>query len=503
MFQSQGNLWIGTSFYLRLRGKNDTLCMKIRNYFQEAGEIMMKDKDTFAAIATSAMNPGSIGIVRMSGSEAFAIIQKIFVPKNSDRFAKMESHTVHYGHIVSEGAVVDEVMVLIMKGPKTFTAEDTVEINCHGGLLVTRKVLETVIMAGARVAEPGEFTKHAFLNGRIDLSEAEAVMEVISAENDFALKSSLSQLQGSVSRVIRQIRDEILDGIAYIEAALDDPEHISLLGYEEILSQKIKVMQEDIEKLLCTADDGIMLKEGVKTVILGKPNAGKSSLLNLLLGKERAIVTEIPGTTRDTLSEQIRIGDIQFLISDTAGIRKTEDTVESIGVKRSLEEAKDADLILYLVDSSDVLDENDEEILDFIQDKKTIVIYNKVDLMGGSKENLLKLLLSRCPNADLISMSTKEGIGFDALKDTMVGLFEMGDLSYNPEVMITSVRHKEALLLAKNSLCSVQEGIESGISEDFWTIDLQDAYEALGKITGETIEDDVANRIFEKFCMGK
>lgn len=464
---------------------------------------MRKEQDTFAAIATSSMSPGSIGIVRMSGKEAFSIIKKIFIPKNKERFERMESHTVHYGHIVVEGVVVDEVMVLLMKGPKTFTAEDTVEINCHGGILVTKKVLETVILAGARVAEPGEFTKHAFLNGRIDLSEAEAVMEVIGAENDFALKSSLSQLQGSVSRVIHRLRDEILDGIAYIEAALDDPEHISLEGYEETLLQKTATMQEKITKLLKTADDGILLKEGVKTVILGKPNAGKSSLLNLLLGKERAIVTEIPGTTRDTLSEQIRIGDIHFLISDTAGIRKTEDVVESIGVKRSLEEAQDADLILYVVDSTDVPDENDEEIIRFVQNKRTVVIYNKVDLQASLDGELYKSIQKRCPHARLISMSAKEGTGFDALKQTLEDMFVTGNLAYNDEVVITNVRHKQALMLAKESLCAVQEGISAGMPEDFWTIDLQDAYEALGKITGETIEDDVANRIFEKFCMGK
>jgi len=455
---------------------------------------------TFAAIAT-AMSPGSIGIVRISGPASFEVISKIFRPANEKRFSKMETHTVHYGHILSEtGAVIDEVMVLLMRGPKSFTAEDTVEIDTHGGILVTKQVFERVLSAGARAAEPGEFTKQAFLNGRIDLSEAEAVMDLINSKNAFAAKTAVSQLQGAIKEKIKRMREVLLDAIAYIEAALDDPEHISLDGYSDELKEKLIPMDREIHRMIDDYKDGAVLKEGVKTVLLGKPNAGKSSLLNALLGQERAIVTDIAGTTRDTLSEQVYIGGIGFEFIDTAGIRKTQDVVETIGVERSILQAQDADLLLFVADASLPLDENDRRILDLLREKNSLVLYNKTDL---APQLTLEELGKYCATDRILPVSAKTGEGMEELKKRLVDMFRAGELLYNDEVLITNARHKEALVSARGSLDQALDGILEGVSEDFLTIDLLDAYEALGRITGETLEEDVADRIFEKFCMGK
>lgn len=455
---------------------------------------------TFAAIAT-AMSPGSIGIIRISGPESFEAIQKIFKPAHAARFSKMETHTVHYGHILSEnGTVIDEVMVLLMRGPKSFTAEDTVEIDTHGGILVTQQVFERVLSTGVRVAEPGEFTKQAFLNGRVDLSEAEAVMDLINSKNAFAASAALSQLQGSVKNKIQSMREDILDAVAYIEAALDDPEHISLDGYTAQLKAKLEPMKTSIDRMLETYKDGAVLKEGVKTVLLGKPNAGKSSLLNALLGRERAIVTDIAGTTRDTLSEQVNIGGIGFEFTDTAGIRETQDVVETIGVERSISQAQEADLLLFVADASLPLDENDRRILQILKEKKSLVLYNKTDL---TPQLTIEELKEYCAPETILPVSAKTGEGMDAIKNRLVEMFRAGELLYNDEVLITNARHKEALENARGSLLQALEGISEDVSEDFLTIDLLDAYEALGRITGETLDDDVADRIFEKFCMGK
>ncbi len=461
---------------------------------------LKESSKTFAAIAT-AMSPGSIGIVRISGPESFDVIRRIFRPAHPARFSKMETHTIHYGHILSEtGAVIDEVMVLLMRGPKSFTAEDTVEIDTHGGILVTRQVLERVLSAGARVAEPGEFTKQAFLNGRVDLSEAEAVMDLINSKNAFAASAALSQLQGSVRNEIKSMRDTLLDAVAFIEAALDDPEHISLDGYTKKLQEKLEPMERKIRKMIADYQDGAVLKEGVKTVLLGKPNAGKSSLLNALLGQERAIVTDIAGTTRDTLSEQVYIGGIGFEFTDTAGIRETQDVVETIGVERSITQAQDADLLLFVADASLPLDENDRRILEILKEKKSLVLYNKTDL---EPKLTIDELSKYCAPETILPVSAKTGEGLEAIKERLVSMFRAGELLYNDEVLITNVRHKEALETALESLKQALEGILGDVSEDFLTIDLLDAYEALGRITGETLEEDVADRIFEKFCMGK
>lgn len=455
--------------------------------------------DTIAAIATAMSNSG-IGIVRISGDEAFDVADHIFKPKKGKRkVSDMDTHTIHYGYIMDGDEVIDEVMLLIMRAPRSYTCEDTIEIDCHGGVLVTKRILETVLKYGARPAEPGEFTKRAFLNGRIDLSQAESVIDVINAKNDFALKSSVSQLQGAVLEKIKEIRASVLHQIAFIESALDDPEHISLDGYPEELHVIIEDNLKKVQKLLLSSDNGKMLKEGINTVIVGKPNAGKSSLLNILVGEERAIVTEIAGTTRDILEEQIQIGGIGLNVIDTAGIRDTDDIVEKIGVKKSKEYLEKADLIIYVVDSSTALDENDREIIEAIQDKKTIVLLNKSDLEPVTTMEDLNSILDK----PVISISAKQNTGIRELEETIEDMFFSGKISFNDEVYITNVRHKNALAETEKSLKMVLQSIEDGMPEDFFTIDMMNAYEELGTIIGEAVGEDLVNEIFSKFCMGK
>lgn len=459
----------------------------------------LKSTDTIAAIAT-AMTSSGIGIIRISGGEAFSILGRIFRSKNPEKKIEVQAaYTVHYGYIYDGDELLDEVLVLLMRGPHSYTAEDTVEIDCHGGILVMRRILESVFRRGARPAEPGEFTKRAFLNGRIDLSQAEAVMDVIQAKNQLALKSSMSQLRGSMKEKISKIREKILYELAFIESALDDPEHISLEGYPERLTQVLQKLLEVMGKLLQSSENGRILKEGIKTVILGKPNAGKSSLLNVLLGEERAIVTEIAGTTRDILEEQIQLQGVSLKLMDTAGIRSTEDVVEQIGVSRAREQAKDADLILYVADSSCPLNESDEEILDLLQEKKAIVLLNKSDLEPVVTE---EMIASRT-NHPVIPISAKEEWGISKLEDCIQKLFFQGDVSFNDEVVLTNLRHKAALEEARNSLRMVQSSIADGMPEDFYSIDLMDAYAALGRILGEEVGEDLVNEIFSRFCMGK
>ena len=482
--------------------------------------------DTIAAIAT-AMSDSGIGIVRVSGEDAIEIVDKIYRNAKNERvLIKYDSHTIHYGFIVEEnGSVIDEVMVSVMKAPRSYTAEDTVEINCHGGILMMRNILELVMQAGARIAEPGEFTKRAFLNGRIDLSKAEAVMDIIHAKNEFALKSSVKQLKGSVSDVIKNLREEIIHEIAFIEAALDDPEHFDLEaeGYNEELLKKVERIEKEISKLIDSAKDGKILTEGIHTVIVGKPNAGKSSLLNVLVGEERAIVTDIAGTTRDILEETIFIGGIMFRIIDTAGIRSTEDIVEKIGVDKAKNAVEEADLILYVIDSSVPFDENDESILEMIEGKNTIVLLNKSDLTPSVTEENIRFVTSKILKPEnrfdtdniklsdkkisninkIIKTSMKEKEGIELFLKTVKEMFFHGDITFNDEVYITNARHKEALQDAFDSLVQVKKSIEDQMPEDFYTIDLMSAYEKLGLIIGESVEDDLVNEIFSKFCMGK
>lgn len=455
--------------------------------------------DTIAAIAT-AMTPSGIGIVRISGEDALTIIQKIYrSPKNRKNISECSSHTIHYGYIYDGDEMIDEVMVLIMKAPNTYTREDTVEIDCHGGVFVMKRILETVIKYGARPAEPGEFTKRAFLNGRIDLSQAESVIDVIQSKNEFALKSSLNQLKGAVLQNIKAIRGNIIHEIAYIESALDDPEHISLDGYGEALKERITDISGQIQKLLDSADNGRILKEGISTVIVGKPNAGKSSLMNVLVGEDRAIVTDIAGTTRDILEEQINLGGISLNIIDTAGIRNTSDVVEKIGVSKAKEYAAKADLTIYVIDSSTELDENDFEIMELLDEQHSIVLLNKSDLTPATTEETVKKHL----NTKVISISAKNHTGIQELEDTIKEMFFHGEVSLNDEVYITNIRQKTSLQEALDSLHLVMQSIEDGMPEDFYSIDLMNAYEELGKIIGEAVEDDLVNEIFSKFCMGK
>lgn len=455
--------------------------------------------DTIAAIATAMSNSG-IGIVRISGDEALEVADRIFRPKKGSRkVSDMETHTIHYGYVVDGEEVVDEVMLLIMKAPRSYTCEDTIEIDCHGGVLVMKKILETVLKYGARPAEPGEFTKRAFLNGRIDLSQAESVIDVINAQNELALKSSVSQLQGAVLEKIKNIRAIVLHEIAFIESALDDPEHVSLDGYPEQLHGIMSDAHAKVKKLLDSSDNGKMLKEGINTAIVGKPNAGKSSLLNILVGEERAIVTEIAGTTRDILQEQIQIGGIGLNVIDTAGIRDTEDIVEKIGVNKSREYIEKADLIIYVVDSSTELDENDQEIIEAIQDKKAIVLLNKSDLDTKTDATVLEKRL----NKPILSISAKNNTGIHELEKLIEEMFFSGKLSFNDEVYITNIRQKNALAEAESSLKMVLQSIDDGMPEDFFTIDMMNAYEVLGTIIGESVGEDLVNEIFSKFCMGK
>ena len=454
---------------------------------------------TIAAIST-AMSASGIGIVRISGDEAMEVISRIYRSKNGNKdIKKVKSHTIHYGFIYDEEEVVDEVLVMIMKGPHTYTGEDTVEIDCHGGVYAMKRVLETVLKNGAEIAEPGEFTKRAFLNGRLDLSQAEAVMDVIQAKNSMALKSSVEQLKGSVLRAVKEIRSKLIYHIAYIESALDDPEHISLDGYPQELLEVVEKESKEISELLKTADDGRMIQEGIKTVILGKPNAGKSSLLNYLVGEDRAIVTEIAGTTRDILEEYISLNGITLRVIDTAGIRDTEDVVEKIGVGKARQMAEDADLILYVVDSSMPLDENDQEIMELLKGRKSITIYNKMDLTPVVDMEFLKEKTA----SPVIPVSAVEETGIGQLEDEIRRMFFQGELSFNDEVYITNARHKAALEEALESLKLVKNSIEMGMAEDFFSIDLMNAYESLGRIVGESVGEDLVNEIFSKFCVGK
>ncbi|MDL2302023.1 tRNA uridine-5-carboxymethylaminomethyl(34) synthesis GTPase MnmE [Lachnospiraceae bacterium OttesenSCG-928-D06] len=522
--------------------------------------------DTIAAIAT-ALTESGIGIIRISGSDAVTIADEIFRSKSGAKKLKnVNSHTFHYGFIIDnkkmenseiknseietkeieikeietkeietkeietkeieikeeeiqenknqtewENYIIDEVMIVVMKAPKSYTTEDTVEINCHGGILVMRSILEKLIENGARLAEPGEFTKRAFLNGRIDLSKAEAVIDIINSKNEFALKSSVKHLKGAVLNEVEKIRAEVIYEIAFIESALDDPEHISLEGYNERLQVKIDKLIGEIQKLIDSADNGRIIKEGINTVIVGKPNVGKSSLLNIMVGEERAIVTNIAGTTRDILQESVNLSGIMLNVIDTAGIRNTEDVVEKIGVERAIQYTEDADLIIYVVDNSVLLDENDDKIISLIKERNenVIIMLNKTDLESKVNE---EDLLARIDNRNeknskkkisFIKTSTKEHIGIDQLENAIKELFFSGDITQRDEVMITNVRHKTLLEEALKSLKMVNGSIHDNMPEDFYSIDLMSAYTSLGLIIGEETDEDLVNEIFSKFCMGK
>ena len=508
------------------------------------------ENDTIAGIA-SGMG-GGIGIIRISGDHALRAVGEVFRTQkflksenkkwDADFFQKQETHTIHYGFITDGDSVVDEVIVLLMKAPKSYTCEDVVEIDSHGGAFVLQNILKLLLKHGVRLSEPGEFTKRAFLNGRIDLSQAEAVMKMISSRSEFALDTAVKQLEGGLSKYIEAVREELLFHMGYIEAALDDPEHYSLDDYSEKLKIVVKEQMEKLETLLKNFDNGRMKSEGINTVIVGKPNAGKSSFMNLLLEEDRAIVTNVAGTTRDILEESVRFGDLILNLIDTAGIRQTDNLVESIGVKKAVEYIEQADFIIYIVDILDSFDSEDQKIISLLKKKKGVILYNKYDKIsslanGDTLENLSfvtdsddkKLSDTEIQKSGLnengsddrmwieselsnhfldldwksIAFSAKEGLGLKELENYMKELFLEGNLAFNDQVYLTSLRHKDAVESARDSLKEVLVAIEHLMPEDILMVDLMDAYKSLGLINGDTASEDLVNKIFEEFCMGK
>lgn len=459
----------------------------------------MFKEDTIAAITTGISNAG-VGIIRISGDRACEITDRVFQAENKKKKAlNMKSYTAAFGKIYDGDDLIDESILLVMKAPHTYTCEDVCELQCHGGIVVLRKILDLVLRNGARAAEPGEFTKRAFLGGRIDMSQAESVMSLINAKNDFAVRTSVDQLQGRLKNTIVNMREKILYNVAFIESALDDPEHYSLDGFPDKLRMIIDDILIQVEGLINTFDNGKILSEGINTVIVGKPNAGKSSLLNMFVGEDRAIVTDMAGTTRDTLSEIVNVRGITLNIIDTAGIRETDDLVEKIGVDKAIKSVDKADLVLYVVDGSVELDENDQRIIEKIRDKNVIVIINKSDL----EIKIERDAICRYIDAEVIQLSAMTGDGSEELYDMLNKMFFEGSLSYNDQLYITNARHKNELVCTKNALEKVIESIDMGMEEDFFSIDMMDAYEHLGLIIGETARDDLADKIFKDFCMGK
>lgn len=459
----------------------------------------MFQKDTIAAIATGAANAG-IGIIRISGTEAITVADHVFHAKKQGKtIEQLPGYSALFGNICDGDCVLDEAVCLVMRAPNSYTTEDVVELQCHGGRVMLQRILDLVLRSGARPAEPGEFTKRAFLGGRIDAAQAESVMDMIYARNELAARSSVAQLQGKLSLQIRKLREKILEQVAYIESALDDPENYSLEGYGDALRPQIEETIEQVDHLLETAEEGKLIREGIRTVILGKPNAGKSSLLNQLLGEERAIVTEVAGTTRDTLEEDVQIQGIPLRIIDTAGIRDTVDTVEKIGVDKAKSSVKDADLVLYVVDGARPLDTDDARIMELLEDRRVITVINKIDV----EQTVDKMWITKRMQSPVVELSARTGEGIEELRKCLTDMFFHGKLSMNDEVYITNLRHKQALQEAGSSLRQVLAGLDQQMPEDFLTIDLMAAYEQFGYILGETLNDDLANEIFSKFCMGK
>ncbi|MCR5429111.1 MAG: tRNA uridine-5-carboxymethylaminomethyl(34) synthesis GTPase MnmE [Lachnospiraceae bacterium] len=458
------------------------------------------EHDTIAAVATG-LSASGISIIRVSGDAAFDIGDAVFRAASGKKVSEMESFKAAYGFIEADGKTIDEVLLLKMKAPHTYTREDVIEIDCHGGIVVTKAVLEAVIAAGARPAEPGEFTKRAFLNGRIDLTQAEAVSDIIAAKSSLALKNSVRQLRGDVKEKIATLRELILSKTAFIEAALDDPEHFSLDGFPEELEADVDKMISEISVLIKSNDNGRIISEGIATVILGRPNAGKSSLLNVILGEERAIVTDIAGTTRDTLEETVVLDGIVLRMTDTAGIRDTHDRIERIGVDRARAAAQEADLILYVVDATVGLTGEDIGILEMLRDKKCIILVNKTDVEDFNAASIREKLGDR--SVPVIGISAAKNTGIDDLKKCITDMFFAGSLDINDEICITNVRQKNLLIETKKSLEAVKASLSAGMPEDFYSIDLMAAYASLGLITGDNVEDDLADRIFREFCMGK
>ena len=463
--------------------------------------MLFQNEDTITAIASGLSNSG-ISVIRISGSDAIATADKIFRTKSGSSLMNADTHTVHYGMIFDEDEFIDEVLLLVLRAPRTYTREDVIEIDCHGGALVTQRVLETILKQGVRLAEPGEFTKRAFLNGRIDLSQAEGVMDLIDASNRLAMKHSAGQVRGSLKEKITGLRNTILDDVAFIEAALDDPEHIDVDEYRETLESHIAEVSANISELIAGFHNGKLIREGVNTVILGKPNAGKSTLLNLFAGEERAIVTEIAGTTRDLLEVPVVVDGIQLNITDTAGLRDTDDVVERIGVERAKESAEHADLILYLLDAGKGIEEDEIVFIRQLEKERLILLVNKSDLAQEEKKLSLRELETEL-GISVIEISAKKNTGTESLKDAIRKKCFFGGNPDSESLYISNERHKEALKEAASYMENAKGSCDAGMPEDFISIDLMGAYQALGKILGETLDEDLVNNIFEKFCLGK
>ena len=458
----------------------------------------MKEFDTIAAIAT-ALGEGGIAIIRVSGDKALDIVDKVFKAVNGKDMFSMKPYTMRYGHIKNnDDEILDEVIVSFMKGPKSFTAEDTIEINCHGGVISTNAVLQEVIKVGARLAEPGEFTKRAFLNGRIDLSQAEAVMDIISAKTELSMKSALRQSEGRLSTEINRLRAEALNVLALIEYAVDfteDEEEVDpSIGVD--VKAGIEKLISEVGYLIKSADEGKIIRDGLSIAIVGKPNVGKSSLLNVLLNEKRAIVTDIAGTTRDVIEEYINLDGIPVRIIDTAGIRETEDVVEKIGVQRSKEKIDEADLVVFMLDTSRELDKEDLDIIEYIKDKKYIVLLNKVDLDRKIEDGAIESLENK------IEISAMQSIGIDVLKSRVKDLFFSGNIDAE-SLMVTNIRHKQALYRAFENLENGLGGINRNEFLDLVSIYVMSALKALGEITGAEVEEDLVTKIFMEFCCGK
>lgn len=451
--------------------------------------------DTIAAIATP-HGTGGISIIRVSGPESLSVCDRIFSAKSGKPLCNAKSHTIHYGFIKDEEHVIDEVMVSVMRAPNTFTKEDTVEINCHGGLVVTEAVLACVIKNGAAMATPGEFTKRAFLNGRLDLSQAEAVIDIINSPSSLALSAAANQLGGSLSSQINQQRDTVLEVLAKMNANLDYPEEdLEEYNREDLLKDLVNT-HDALETLLTTASRGKLLRDGIDTVICGKPNVGKSSILNLLARDSRAIVTDIAGTTRDVIEERITLNNIVLNVFDTAGIRETEDKIESLGIDKSKEYINKASLVLFVVDASNPLTEEDEAIYASIKDKNVIVLFNKSDLGVSDAGNTYK-------NTDYCFISAKVGTGLGELSALIEKKFQLGEIAAENRVIITNMRHKEALTNAIHSILCATEALKTNVPYDLVSIDVLDCATHLGEITGKTISEEVVDKIFARFCLGK
>ncbi len=455
--------------------------------------------DTIAAIAT-APGEGGVGIIRISGPKSLEISNKIFKPFHRSSIDDYAVRTLIYGNIYDGEHIIDEVLLAYMKAPNSYTVEDVVEINCHGGFISVKKILELVLKCGARIAEPGEFTKRAFLNGRIDLSQAEAVIDIINAKTEQSHQIAQSQLDGNLSKKIKDLRNQITSVLAQVEVAIDYPEEdIEFITYNELI-EKTKIIQDEIVKMYKTADTGKILREGLKTAILGKPNVGKSSLLNSILGENRAIVTDIPGTTRDVIEEFVNIKGIPLRIIDTAGIRETEDIVEKIGVERSLNHMKSSDLILVVIDSSKNIDIEDIDILENVDKSKTLVILNKIDLESNLDIDTIKKYIEE---KNIINISALKNEGLELLHDRIEEMVFEGDISNNEDVMITNSRHKDAIYKAMKSVEDAVSALNDKMPYDFIEVDLKDAWDTLGYINGDTVSEDLLDTIFHNFCIGK